>query len=159
MIQAGATPRDIADRLADAKAAKVSNKVGDEPVLGCDQILAIDQSVISKCDTVAQAIELLKSLRGKTHHLYSAAVIYQSQKPIWRHVGHVRMTMRDFSDKFLDEYLDRCWPAVASSVGCYHIEDEGVRLFSKIEGDYFSVLGLPLIELLSYLTLIGELDG
>lgn len=158
MIAEGAPPRDIADRLADAKAMKVSMKSGGELVLGSDQILALGREVFSKCDSAEDAKSVLMQLRGKTHNLYSAAVLYRDSKPIWRHVGVVRLTMRKFSDSYLESYLDRNWPEVAYSVGCYHLEGEGVRLFSNIQGDYFSVLGLPLIELLSYLTTAGVIE-
>ena len=90
--------------------------------------------------------------------LLSAAVICEGGKPIWRHIGQVRLRMRDFSDDFLEGYLDRNWPGIAHSVGGYKLEEEGVRLFSRIEGDYFNVLGLPLMELLAYLTIRGDLQ-
>ena len=159
MQEAMAYPRDIADKLAEAKSAKISNKFPDAIVLGCDQVLALKEKVFSKSDSADEAKEVLKQLRGETHRLYSAAVIYKSGKPVWRYVGVARLTMRKFSDDYLTEYLDRNWSTVSSSVGAYHLEGEGVRLFSKVEGDFFTVLGLPLVELLSYLTLIGEIDG
>lgn len=158
MLAAGTPPRDIADSLAEAKAAKVSAKRPDALVLGCDQILALGGQVISKCDTREAADDLLRRLRGQRHTLFSAAVLYRSGRPLWRHIASVHMHMRDFSDAFLRDYLDQNWPQVQDAVGCYHLEGQGARLFSKVEGDYFSVLGLPLIELLSYLTDAGELD-
>ena len=97
-------------------------------------------------------------MRGKTHSLLSAAVIVKNGQPQWRHVGKTRLTMRDFSDDYLDGYLDRMGEEVFQTVGAYKLEAEGVRLFSKIEGDYFNVLGLPLLELLSYLTQTGLLE-
>ena len=159
MIAEGALPRDIADTLAEAKARKVSGKHPGALVLGCDQILGLGKQVLSKSDTRDAAHEVLTRLRGQRHQLYSAAVLYRDGEPIWRHVGIVRMQARNFSDAYLDGYLDRNWPAVSDAVGCYHLEGEGVRLFSRVEGDYFTVLGLPLIELLGYLTLRGELES
>ena len=159
MIAEGALPRDIADTLAEAKARKVSGKHPGALVLGCDQILGLGKQVLSKSDTRDAAHEVLTRLRGQRHQLYSAAVLYRDGEPIWPHVGIVRMQARNFSDAYLDGYLDRNWPAVSDAVGCYHLEGEGVRLFSRVEGDYFTVLGLPLIELLGYLTLRGELES
>lgn len=158
MQTAGAPPRDIADKLAETKAAKISAKNSEALVLGCDQILALGKTVISKSETLDEARELLGLLRGQRHTLYSAAVLCKDGRPVWRHIGVVRMQMREFSDAYLDGYLARNWPAVQDAVGCYHLEGEGARLFSNIQGDYFSVLGLPLMELLSYLTVTGEIE-
>jgi septum formation protein len=91
--------------------------------------------------------------------LLSAAVIVEDGKPIWRHVGQVRLRMRDASDSYIEEYVARNWDSIQHAVGAYKLEEEGVRLFSGIEGDYFNVLGLPLLELLNYLTLRGDLSA
>jgi len=103
------------------------------------------------------AKQQLTDMNGAIHKLLSAAVIYLDGQPQWRHVGTVRMHMRRCSDAYLNDYLDRNWESVRHCVGCYKLEEEGVRLFSRIEGDYFSVLGLPLTELLGYLTIRGVL--
>ncbi len=100
-------------------------------------------------------MEQLKSLQGNRHTLYSAAVIYEDARPVWRHIGQTRLHMRDLTDAYLEGYLTRNWESVRGCVGNYRIEAEGVRLFSRIDGDYFTVLGLPLLEILSYLTLRG----
>lgn len=155
----GAPPRDIADLLAEMKARKISEKFPGALVLGSDQVLETDGTVLGKPDSRESAQAQLVRLRGKTHRLLSAAVLVEDGKPVWRHVGVVRLTMRNFTDAYCDAYLDRNWPAVASSVGGYMLESEGVRLFSQVQGDYFTVLGLPLLELLSYLTLRGEIEG
>ncbi len=147
----GASPHDIADALAEQKALKVARKNPDRMVLGCDQILEHDGSVLSKASTISDARQQLRSLRGSTHRLYSAAVLYDREEPIWRAVTRANLTMRDFSDAFLDRYLEQNWNEVRASVGCYHVEGLGVRLFSKISGDWFTILGLPLVELLSFL--------
>ena len=152
-----AKPRDVADTLAELKARKISLKNPGAYVLGCDQILQIDDRILSKPETIEQAKEQLTLLSGKKHMLLSAAVLYQDGEPKWRHIGMVRLYMRDLSDGFIDDYLGRNWPSVADSVGAYKLEEEGVRLFTRIEGDHFNVLGLPLIEFINHLTLIGEL--
>jgi len=154
---AGASPLDIADALAEAKARKISNKNPDALVIGCDQILSISGKILSKPIDIKDAKQHLSYLNGKTHKLLSAAVIYLGGEPQWRHVGTVRMHMRDCSEEYLNSYLERNWDSVRDSVGCYKLEEEGVRLFSQVEGDYFTVLGLPLTELLGYLTIRGAL--
>jgi septum formation protein len=155
----GASPRDIADALAEMKAAKVSVRNPGALVIGCDQILAHGSKILSKPTSTDDAIAQLSELRGGVHQLLSAAVIYENGKPIWRHVGVVRLHMRDASDAYLRDYVTRNWEEVRHCVGAYQIEAEGVRLFHRIEGDYFNILGLPLLELLSYLTLRGTLPA
>ena len=154
-----ATPRDIADALAETKARKIGGKHPDKLVIGCDQVLDFDGQILSKPQTPDEAKEQLKALRGKRHSLLSAVVVYHELEPLWRHVGQVRLYMRDISDSYLNEYVDRNWPSLQSSVGGYKLEEEGVRLFSRIEGDYFTILGLPLIEMINYLTASGDLKA
>lgn len=154
-----ASPRDIADTLAEMKAQRIAAKHPDALVIGCDQVLAFGSAIYAKPQTPEEALTQLKALRGQTHQLLSAAVIYGEGKPLWRHVGVVRLRMRDASDAYLDGYVARNWDSIRHAVGAYKLEEEGVRLFSRIDGDYFSVLGLPLLELLSYLTLRGTLPA
>jgi septum formation protein len=153
-----AKPRDIADALAEMKARKVSDKNPGRLVLGCDQVLDHRGQVLGKPDTKKIALEQLKGLRNDRHMLLSAAVICEDGKPIWRHVGQVRLNMRNATDAYLEGYVERNWDSIRHSVGAYKLEEEGVRLFTRIEGDYFTVLGLPLLELLAYLTLRGDLE-
>ncbi len=153
------SPRDIADSLAEAKARRVSSGNAGKMVLGCDQVLDFDGRLISKSEDRARAFDLLKAMRGRRHTLYSAAVIYEDARPVWRHIGQARLTMRDISDNYLEDYLVRNWGSVSGCVGHYKLEEEGVRLFTRMEGDYFSVLGLPLLEILSYLTLRGTVPS
>lgn len=155
MLADGANPRDIADRLAEAKAQKVAGKNPSALVLGCDQILAQGPRIFAKAETLEQAHGQLSDLRGNTHQLLSALVLYDAGAPIWRHVSVARLTMRDLSDAYLDDYLSRHWPQVGDAVGCYKLEQEGARLFTEIEGDYFTVLGLPLLPLLNFFALRG----
>ncbi|MFN4056601.1 MAG: Maf family protein [Roseinatronobacter sp.] len=159
LLAEGATPRDIADALAESKARKVAAKHPAAWVLGCDQVLAIGGACLEKPTTRDAARSQLLELKGKTHQLLSAAVLYHQNAPVWRHVGVARLTMRDFSEAYLKAYIDRNWPAIASSVGAYQLEGEGVRLFSQIQGDYFTVLGLPMLELLNFLTSRGVIEG
>lgn len=147
----GAKPRDMADTLAEMKARKLAERHPDAVVIGCDQVLDFQGRVFSKPETPDAARAQLTALRGQTHRLFSAVVLYQSARPVWRHMGEVRLTMRAFSDAYLDDYLFRNWDEVRHCVGAYQLEGEGARLFSQVEGDYFSVLGLPLLPLLNYL--------
>lgn len=158
LLSENASPRDIADTLAELKAQRSAAKHNDALVIGCDQILAMGQKIFTKPATPAEALAQLQALRGNKHQLLSAAVIYGDGKPLWRHVGVVRLHMRDASDDYLEGYIDRNWDSIRHAVGAYKLEEEGVRLFTRIEGDYFNVLGLPLLELLSYLTLRGTLQ-
>lgn len=151
----GAQPRDIADTLAEMKARKIAERHLDALVLGCDQVLEFDRRVWGKPETLGDAREQLRQMRGKPHRLLSALVLYDRGEPIWRHVGRADLTMRSFSDIWLEDYLSRNWDSIRHSVGCYKLEEEGVRLFSRIEGDYFTILGLPLLPLLSYLEARG----
>ena len=159
MLSEGASARDIADALAEMKAQKVSARHPEALVIGCDQVLNLQGAMLTKPESREHAREQLMQLRGKRHELLSAAVICEAGKPLWRHVGQVRLTMRMFSESYLDAYIARNWDSIRHSVGAYKLEEEGVRLFSQVQGDYFTVLGLPLLELLSYLTLRGDLDG
>lgn len=154
-----APPRDIADALAEMKARKVADKHPEAMVIGCDQVLSFEGVILSKPRDPEDARQQLLAMRTKRHALLSAAVIYHDGRPIWRHVGQVRLRMRDVSDAFITGYVDRNWEQIQHCVGAYQLEAEGVRLFHSIEGDYFHVLGMPLLEILAFLTLRGVIEG
>ena len=158
LLAEGAGPRDIADALAELKAIRVSHG-RREFVIGSDQTLDLDGQLYDKADSVEAARERLKLLRGKTHRLHSAVVVAKEGAPIWREVVTASLTMREFSDAFLEAYLASEGPHALGSVGCYRLEGPGAQLFSNIEGDYFAILGLPLMGLLDLLRRHGELPA
>jgi septum formation protein len=147
---AGMKPRDQADALAELKALSVSRGRPDF-VIGADQMLAIEGDVLDKPKDVAEARAHLQRLRGKAHELITAAVVAREGAIIWRHIATPRLTMRPFSDAFLEDYMSRAGEATLRSVGAYQLEGLGAQLFERVEGDYFSVLGLPLLPLLAFL--------
>lgn len=155
LIADGAPPRDIADALADLKAMNVAMRRPNDMVLGADQILVCEGKVFSKASTRDDAAETLKALSGKTHQLLSAAVIYEEGQPVWRYVDTVKLTVRPLSDDFIETYLDSIGDAAFWSVGAYQIEGLGAQLFTRVEGDHFTVLGLPLLAFLDFLRLRG----
>ena len=159
LLAEGATLHDLADALAEQKALKIAAKDPGALVLGCDQILDCEGRIFAKPTAPEDAQDQLTALRDKTHRLHTAAVLYAGGRPVWRHVSTPRLTMRAFSDTFRDAYVAAHWQDIRHCVGCYQIEGPGLRLFSHIEGDLFSIQGLPLLELLTILTQRKDIAG
>jgi len=158
MLAEGHGPREVADALAELKAIRVSrNHTGF--VIGSDQTLDLDGALYDKAPDLDAARVRLSLLRGRTHKLHSAVVVAKDGAPIWREIVTASLTMRDFSDAFLDDYLATEGPHALGSVGCYRLEGPGAQLFSRIEGDYFAILGLPLMGLMDLLRRHGELPA
>jgi septum formation protein len=154
----GLKPRDLADALAELKALRAANRVPGTMVLGADSVVALaDGTVLDKPVDRADAAAHLRALSGGRHDLFSAAVIVEGGRPVWRHVGHAKLTVRPLSDTFIESYLDLEWPAIAGCVGCFRIEGPGVQLFDRIDGDHWTILGMPLLEIARYLRQRGNL--
>lgn len=147
-----------ADILAETKAMKVSS-AHRGVVLGADQMLEVDGQPMDKATSMAEAREHLIRLRGKTHILQTAIVACVEGAPVWRHLAQPKLHMRNFSDAFLDAYLAEIGDAGLASVGAYQIEGRGALLFDRIEGDHFSIIGMPLLPLLGWLRDRGTLQA
>ncbi|MCL6654284.1 septum formation inhibitor Maf [Agrobacterium rubi] len=159
LVKNGATPDRVAVELARAKALSVSAEKPGAVVLGCDQTMSLGTRIYHKPKDMAEAHANLMSLSGQTHHLNCGAALAFGGKIIWDVVTFADLTVRDLTDDFIERHLERVGPKVLSSVGAYHLEGEGIQLFSAIEGDYFTILGLPLLPLLTKLRDLDLIDG
>ncbi|MGC4409141.1 septum formation inhibitor Maf [Rhizobium rosettiformans] len=148
---AGRDPVSVARHLALAKATNVSERSPGAFVIGCDQTMSLGNRIFHKAASLDEARQTLISLRGKAHFLNSAVCLVRDGELLWSDVTKACMQVRDFSDEFLDGYIERNGKSILSSVGCYQLEGEGVQLFDAIAGDYFTILGLPLLPLLAAL--------
>lgn len=151
------SPRALARILADTKALHVAQRQIRKLVIGADQILVHKEQILSKAPTKDAARQQLMRLRGDHHVLISAVSVARDGEVLWSTQAKATLKMRNFSEEFLDDYLQNAGAALTGSVGCYHLEELGAQLFDRIEGDYFTVLGLPLLELLGFLRQIGIL--
>jgi septum formation protein len=152
------SPRDIADALAELKASKISSKHPNSLVLGCDQVLEFEGALLEKPSSKHLAVDQLLKLSGKRHTAFSAAVIFENCKPIWRFVGKTDIFFKNSSEKYIRDFVNRNWDSIKNSAGGYKIEEEGSRLSTKISGDYFSILGMPLLEIINFLGIKGMID-
>ena len=150
---------DVALVLARAKAEYISQTEKDAYVIGADQVLALDDKIFEKPVNMDIARNNLLKFRGRTHYLHAGVCVARNGETIWQHVETASMTMRDFSTDFLAEYLVEAGDSVQTSVGAYRLEETGIHLFEKIEGDYFTILGLPLIPLLDFFREQGIIAG
>ncbi len=155
----GLGPRDLADALAEAKAVKVSSLEPDRLVLGGDSVASVGDRLFDKPASRHEAAEHLRAMSGRTLVLTSAAALAREGRAVWRHVDAARLAVRPLSDAFIASYLDADWPAIAGSVGCFRIEGPGVQLFERVDGDHFTILGLPLLPVVAQLRRLGELPA
>ena len=156
----GISPRDLADALAELKALKLSRRFVSDLVLGCDQTLSLDDgTMFDKPESRIALKEQLKILSGKTHNLWSAAVLAQGGTAIWRYIERCKMTIRPLSDAFIDAYVEAEGDVLFGCVGGYRVEGRGIQLFSRIEGSHFGILGLPLLPLLDILRTRGVMTS
>lgn len=155
----GHGPADVARVLAREKALFVSAEAPEALVIGSDQTMSLGDRVYHKPSSLDEARENLLSLSGQTHRLNSGIAIAKAGKIIWEHVSHADLTVRTLGDEFISKYLERVGDKVFGSVGAYQLEGEGIQLFSRIDGDYFTILGLPMLPLLDKLRELGAIDA
>jgi septum formation protein len=157
--QSGADGAAVAERLAELKALRIANRHPAALVIGADQVLQQGAELYDKPPDLAAARRQLLALRGQTHELISAVVIVRDGVRLWHHVGRAKLTMRTFTDQFLEQYLTEAGDEALGSVGAYRLEGRGVQLFQRIEGDYFTILGLPLLPVVDFLREQGVLPS
>ncbi len=157
--KSGATPDQVALVLAEAKADEVSRRFSGALVIGSDQTMSLGSQVFHKPRDMAAAADHLHMLEGRTHRLNSAIAIVRNGEVLWRHVAHAQLSMRPLTDDFIARHLKRVGSKALASVGAYQLEGEGIQLFDKIDGDYFTILGLPMLPLLAKLRELDAIDG
>lgn len=156
LVAAGQTPRNIADALAEAKAVKISSRLPGVTVIGADSTLSLDDgTMLTKPESREEAAAHLARMAGTRHRLFSAAVAARDGAPVWRAIGEARLWMRPLSDAFIADYVERNWDSIRWTVGCYEIEGAGVQLFDRVEGDPWTIIGMPMLPLLAWLRATG----
>lgn len=158
LLSSGAGPEDVAEVLAEAKASEVSERHPQALVIGADQTLGLEGELLHKPEDMEAARRQLLALSGRTHRLTSAVVLAQGGQALWRHSASADITFRELTPPEIGRYLAKAGPAALGSVGCYQIEGLGIRLIERVEGDFFTVIGLPLLPLLAELRARGALD-
>jgi len=159
LLDSGVGPEDVAAILAEAKAGDISERHPGEIVIGADQTLSLDDTVFHKPANMEEARRTLLTLSGRTHSLNSAVVLVENGAVTWRHVATAQITMRELDPGFIGRYLAAAGQKALTSVGAYQIEGIGIQLIEKVEGDFFTIVGLPLLPLLKELRARGEIDG
>ncbi|MFM6853522.1 MAG: Maf family protein [Sphingopyxis sp.] len=159
LLAQGRTPRAIADALAELKAIRLCQSHPAALVIGSDSVVSLNGQLFDKPVDRADAAAHLAAFSGQDLRLSSAVVVAQGGAPVWRHVEEARLFVRPLSAAFIDAYLDAEWPAIAGCVGCFRIEGPGVQLFSRVIGDHFTILGMPLLPLLGYLRVRGGMPS
>ena len=152
----GQSARNIADALAEAKAIKISSRLAGVTVIGADSTLALDDgAMLTKPESPEEAASHLRRMAGTRHRLFSAVVAARDGAPVWRAVGEAKLWMRPLSDAFIADYVAREWDSIRWTVGCYEIEGAGVQLFDRVEGDPWTIIGMPMLPLLAWLRATG----
>lgn len=159
LVDKKASPPEIAVALAKAKAQWVSRIRPDKHVIGSDQVLSLDGRLLHKPKSRAEAMDHIRAMSGRTHFLNCGVAVAKAGHVVWSDVSIAAMTMRPISEDFLARYIDMAGDDILASVGAYQLEGAGVRLFEKIDGDYFTILGLPLLRLLAGLRQLGVIDA
>ncbi|UKK83027.1 Maf family protein [Sphingopyxis sp. BSN-002] len=156
LLATGQNPRNIADALAEAKAVKISSRLPGVTVLGADSTLALDDgSMLTKPATPEEAADHLRRMAGTRHRLFSAAVAARDGAPVWRAIGEAKLWLRPLSEAFIADYVAQNWDSIRWTVGCYEIEGAGVQLFDRVEGDPWTIIGMPMLPLLAWLRANG----
>lgn len=158
LLAEGQSARGIADALAEAKAVKLSARRPGQLVIGCDQILVLDDgTMLAKPASPAAAEAQLERMSGQRHRLLSAVVVAENGQPIWRYIGEAKIWLRPLSAAFITAYVAQQWDRIRWTVGCYEVEAVGAQLFARVEGDRWTIIGLPLLALLDWLRTRGEI--